>query len=117
MIKYYEPEELTEKVKYTVRGTYLFGDDKVVIESKHTMHGNIYGYDVLKKFVSEEPDFIDVNYKCVKGGFVIDEDYGGLIRVLDDDGTVIYECCDIEELQEHLVGVEIVKIEKLEDDE
>lgn len=114
MIKYYDPEEMSETAKYTIRATYLFGDNKVVVVTERTM-SNMFGYDVLESFASDEPDFIDYKCKYIKGGLVIDEDYGGLIQVLDDNGTVITECCDIEELQNHLVGVEIVKVEELEE--
>lgn len=115
MIKCYNPENLSEVVKYTIRATYLFDDSKVVIVSKRAM-SNMFGYDALSTFASDEPDFIDFEYKCIKGGIVTDEDYGGLIKVLDDDGKIIMEYCDIEELQEHLVGVEIVKVEEMEEE-
>lgn len=115
MIKYYNLEELSEVVKYTIRATYLFGDDKVVVVTERKM-SNMFGYDVLSSFASDEPDFIDYKCKYIKGKFIIDEDFEGVIQVLDDDSTVIEEFCDLEELQKHLVGVEIVKVEELEDE-
>ena len=42
MINKYNPEELSQRVKYTVRGTYLFDAEKIVVETSVIVNGNIF---------------------------------------------------------------------------
>lgn len=113
MIKQYNPENLSRSVKYTVRGTYLFDTEKVVIETSVIMNGNIFGYDVLKTFVTYEPDFFD-DCQYIQGNFAVyDGSEATGVEVFDNHKKIIAYCYGLDELQEHLVAVEIVKVEEL----
>lgn len=66
MIKYYDAEALSNRVRYTIRGTYLFGEDKIVVEYVVYINGSIMGNEILQSFTNNVPDFIDDAYICVK---------------------------------------------------
>lgn len=112
MIKQYNPENLSERVKYTVRGTYLFDTEKVIVETSITMYGRIFGHEVLETFVTYQPDFFD-NCKYIQGRF---EEYGEEIDVFNNRKELVENCYGLDELQEHLVAAEIVKVEELEEE-
>lgn len=118
MIKYYDAEALSNRVRYTIRGTYLFGEDKIVVEYVVYINGSIMGNEILQSFTNNVPDFIDDAYICVKGDLIIDidDEFGDVeeIRVFNSNGKVVFCCYDAEVLQQYLVGVEIVQVENLE---
>lgn len=41
MIKYYDIEALSNRVRYAIRGTYLFGEDQIVVEYVMYINGSI----------------------------------------------------------------------------
>lgn len=115
MIKYYDIEALSNIVRYAIRGTYLFGEDQIVVEYVMYINGSIFGNEILQYFTDDVPDFIDDAYICVKGDLEIDidEEFGNVeeIRVFNSNGKIVFCCYDAEVLQQYLVGVEIVGVE------
>lgn len=115
MIKYYDIEALSNRVRYAIRGTYLFGEDQIVVEYVMYINGSIFGNEILQSFTNDVPDFIDDAYICVKGDLEIDidEELGNVeeIRVFNSNGKIVFCCYDAEVLQQYLVCVEIVGVE------
>ena len=119
MIAYYDVEELSNKVDYVIRGTYLFGKDKLVIDYVAHIGGGIFGNTLLQAFTEDLPIALEGrSYTCIEGAIQIDrdDDSGDIeeIRVLNNVGRVV--CCfyDIETMQQYLVGVEIAEFYDLE---
>ena len=113
MIKYYDTRGMIEDVKYTVRSTYLFESNKVVIESDYTVCGNYFGNEILKRFVDSTPNLETAKY--IEGRFKFS--IYGEIDVFDNDDKMV-DCLTygLVALPNHLVGVEIVKVEELEEE-
>ena len=52
MIKYYDIEALSNRVRYAIRGTYLFGEDQIVVEYVMYINGSIFGNEILQSFTN-----------------------------------------------------------------
>ncbi len=126
MINYYDPEGL-KRARYTVNLTYLFGDTKIIATEQVICNGHIYGADVINGYteftgdypLSEECTFENGKIEPNLEDYELDEfnELDGEILVYNKDGEEIASCLGTQELQDHLVGVEIVKVEDLSEEE
>lgn len=123
MINYYEPEEL-RKARYAVKLTYLFGDTKIVATVQAVCCGCIYGADVLNGYTETTDDYPFGELCTFENGKIelaceddeLDCDDGEIL-VYDKDNQIVASCWGVQELQDHLVGVEIIKVEDLSEEE
>lgn len=123
MINYYDPEEIG-KACHTVKLTYLFGDTKIIATEQILCYNHFCGADVLNGYTETTDDYPFSKFCTFENGKIelaceddeLDCDDGEILAY-DKDGKMIASCWGIQELQDHLVGVEIIKVEDLSEEE